>query len=408
MQLYDFLFPDLGEGVHEGEIVRWLVAEGDRIAEDQDVVEVMTDKVTPVLPSPRAGIVHALHGKAGDIVEVGRPLLTIETADSPVDARANGPKISAPESRDASSPPGAAASPSAAGVRALPGVRQLARELNVDLSEVAGSGGGGRVLEEDVHAHAARRGAAGTHPGAPERIPLRGVRRELASHLVRAKRDTVPCTLVEECEFTALSALRESLRVSGADGGVRLTYLPFVIAAVSRALLEHPGLNARVDEQSGDLLVWRGEHHISVAVQTDAGLVTPVVRNVERRGILDLAGEISRLADAARAGTLTLADVQGGGFTVSSPGRVGGLMATPVLNAPQVGTLALHRIEPRAVIRDGQVVGREMANFSLTFDHRYVDGLDAGGFLQSLVSHLQEPANLNAPSSAEPPAADGE
>jgi pyruvate dehydrogenase E2 component (dihydrolipoamide acetyltransferase) len=397
--VHEFKLPDLGEGVHEGEVVRWLVRAGDRVRRDQPLVEVMTDKVTAEIPSPYAGRVARIEVPEGEVVQVGTVLVAIETdpdgarpgpaPPAPAEARA---RVAAPEPADAET---------AGGERALavPAVRKLARDLAVDLAQVRGTGPAGRIMPSDVRAFAAHGGeqpasaaprASGPEPG-PERLPLRGVRRQIATHLLQASQQTAPYTFVDEADLTELVALRERLKPLVADRGLRLTYLPFVAAAVVAALRRYPVLNGRVDEPSGDLVL-SPACHLGIAVDTPDGLIVPVVRDAGQRGILDLAGEIQRLSEAARAGTLSREESQGSTFTITSLGQRGGLLATPIINTPEVAILGVHRITPRPVVRDGQVVVRQIANLSLTFDHRYVDGGAGADFAAALIGYLQDPA----------------
>jgi pyruvate dehydrogenase E2 component (dihydrolipoamide acetyltransferase) len=261
----------------------------------------------------------------------------------------------------------------------------------VDLAQVAPTGAGGRLTEADIRAAAAPHNAAAPSAAPPERISLRGIRRAAAEHLAAAHRNTAPYTLVEEVDFTELVGLRERVRPLAEQTGARLTYLPFILTAVGMALREHPRLNAVVEAETGDLLI-HPEQHLGVAVHTQEGLLVPVVRNVERRQLLELASEIERLTGEARAGTLPLEAVQGGTFTVSSLGSGGGLLGTPVLNTPQVAVLSVHRIGPRPVIYQGEIASRQIGNVCLTLDHRYVDGQDASRFLDTLKQALEDPA----------------
>lgn len=393
---YEFKLPDLGEGVHEGEIVQWLVKVGDRVRADQPVVEVMTDKVTSELPIPVGGVVARLGGEAGAVIPVGGVLLEIRTDEtSPAAETGVAPNEQVPEAPP-SLPSGERAGQAGEGrARAVPAVRRLARELGVDLETVNGSGSGGRVVADDVRA------AAGEAMGAPirepaitgkvRRIPLRGKRRLIAEHLLASHRNTAPYTFVEEVDFTELVRLRDRIRPVAEKSGVQVSYLPFVLGALSMALRDHPWLNATVDADTGDLILY-DEHHIAIAVHTEEGLVVPVIRNVEKRNLLDLAREIERLSKAAREGTLSRDDVTGGTFSVTSLGLLGGVMGTPMLNTPQVAVLGVHRISPRAVVRDGNVVARQVANLSLTLDHRYIDGFVGAKFAQTLAGYLEDPA----------------
>jgi pyruvate/2-oxoglutarate dehydrogenase complex dihydrolipoamide acyltransferase (E2) component len=328
---YEFKLPDLGEGLTEGEIARWLVAEGQEIAEDEPLVEIATDKTTVEIPSPAAGLVSRILVAEGEVVPVGTVLVVI------------------------------GGEPAQAGVQATPLVRRLAQELGVDLDGVAGSGPQGRVTEKDVT------DAAGPKEG--HREPLRGIRRQMFDHLTKAA--AVPTvTWVEECDF----------------GGVDLKLLvPLVLQACAASLKEFPELNARVD--GGDLVLL-DRYDIGVAVQTEQGLVVPVVRGCDTRSVAELDADVHRLAEAANAGTLAPEDLRGGTFTVTSAGRSAGLLTTPLLNHPEVGILGVHRIEDRAVVVSGAVMVRRRGNISVTFDHRVVDGKRAADFGLSVIARL--------------------
>lgn len=406
---FEFKLPDLGEGVSEGEILRWLVQVGDVVSPEQPVVEVMTDKVSAELPSPVGGRVTRLGGAPGDLIPVHSPLIWIETPDDESPAPHPMHPAGVPETAgDAAAPESlATAGPGGNGAPlAVPAVRRLGKELGVDLRTVAGTGPHGRILEADVRA-----AAAGDHSSTAEstvgrnlpahqgtgsqsevrRVPLRGVRRAIAEHLLEAHQNTAPYTLVEEVDFTELVGVRERVLPLAERAGVRLTYLPLVLAAVSMALREHPELNATVEPASGDLLVHSAQH-FSLAVHTEEGLQVPVIQNGGQRNLLDLAREIERLTAAARGGRLSHEEVQGGTFTVSNLGPRGGLLGTPMLNVPQVATLGIHRIGLRPAIRNGEVTPRQMANVSLTLDHRYIDGHAGAEFLSTLKSYLEDPA----------------
>jgi pyruvate dehydrogenase E2 component (dihydrolipoamide acetyltransferase) len=332
---YEFKLPDLGEGLTEGEIARWLVAEGDHVAEDQPLVEIATDKTTVEIPSPAGGKVAQILVPEGDVVPVGTLLVVI----------------------------GADAAPRAA-PQATPAVRQLAKELGVDLASVRGSGPGGRVTEGDVRGASPARGE-GT------RRRLRGVRRQIAEHLTRAHREVPAVTFVEECDFSLVEL---------AD------LLPAVLLATVAALRDFPELNARLE---GDEIVYLDRYDIGIAMQTDEGLVVPVVRGVDSRSIADLRGEIDRLAEGARAGTLAPDELRGSTFSVTSAGKLGGLVVTPLVNYPEVAILGVHRIAPRPVVRDGDVVVRPVGNVSVTFDHRVVDGARAAAFTLAVIAGLE-------------------
>jgi pyruvate/2-oxoglutarate dehydrogenase complex dihydrolipoamide acyltransferase (E2) component len=375
-----FRLPDLGEGVAEAEIDRWLVEEGDEVAEDEPLVEVITDKATVEIPSPFAGAVTRILVAAGEVVPVGTPLVTIgEDASSPVQ----------PEGGDGTG----------SEVKATPPVRRLARALGVDLGRLTGSGPEGRVLQADVEA------AAELEPdtvGAeqvvkPEseserRVPLRGVRRAVAERMAEAHRLVPAVTHVEECDVTELDATRR-LANERAPDGARLTYLPFIIKAAVMALKSHPALNATLDETRREI-VFHDRYDIGVAVDTPEGLVVPVVHDADHKNLQAIAAEVDELAARARAGTIAADDLRGGTFTITSPGRFGGLLATPIVLHPQSSILGVHRATERPVVRDGQVVIRKIMNLSVSFDHRVLDGMTAAQFALEVTELLEHPAVL--------------
>jgi pyruvate dehydrogenase E2 component (dihydrolipoamide acetyltransferase) len=347
---YEFRMPDLGEGVAEGEIVRWLVAPGQEVAEDDLLCEIQTDKATVEVPSPAAGVVSRILAEEGAVVPVGELLVVIGAEDSlPGNASA------------------AVTEPAQSRVQATPAVRRLAADLGVDLASLAA---GGPVTEAAVRA-----AAGGGQAAAGRREPLRGVRRAIAEHLSRSHREVPAVTVVEECDFTHLSLTRGEL-----------SYLPFVLHATAAALGRHPALNARLE---GDEIVYLDDAHLGVAMQTEAGLMVPVVRNAAAKTVEGLAAEVADLGAAAGAGTLAPEQLRGSTFTVSSAGRLGGLFATPLVNHPEVAILGLHRISPRPVVIDGAILVREIGLISCTFDHRVVDGAVASAFLLDVIAGLE-------------------
>lgn len=400
----DFKLPDLGEGVTEAEVDRWLVNEGDVIAEDDPLVEVITDKATAEIPSPFEGVVARIHVQAGDVVPVGTVLVSIEATGQAAPGNGGAGEgaeaavaatetIAAPVGRAAETP---ANGDGGGGVKAMPPVRKLARELGVDLERVAGTGPGGRVTRADVEA-AAGPSAASPTPATPppveeRREPLRGVRRVIAERMSEAHRVVPPVTHVEECDVTELDATRKLANERSPDAP-RLTYVPFIVKAVTTSLKEYPALNASLDEDAGEI-VYHDRYDIGVAVDTPAGLMVPTVRNADKKRLRELAAEIDRLATAARDGRLSADELKGSTFTVTSPGPFGGLMATPIVFHPQAAILGVHRATDRPVVRDGQIVIRKMMNLSITFDHRVLDGMTAAKFVLNVVRLLEHPAVL--------------
>jgi pyruvate dehydrogenase E2 component (dihydrolipoamide acetyltransferase) len=407
----DFKLPDLGEGVTEGEIDKWLVKEGDVIEEDDLIVEIITDKATAEIPSPWAGVVSKIHYAEGEVVPVGRVLITIgeataETASSPVGSEKSpmpATVLAAGEPPPVS--PGDAAAQTGNGpVKAMPPVRKLARDLGVDISAISGSGPGGRILRPDVERMAARdlQPAAATTttqtpaqesiPSGGQRIPLRGIRRTIAERMAEAHRLVPPVTHVEECDVTELDATRRLANERNPES-TKLTVLPFIVKAVVAGLKDHPILNSSLDEDAKEIVV-HDRYDIGVAVDTPSGLLVPVVRDADRKRVSEIAEDIDRLARGARDGSLKPDELRGSTFTVTSPGPFGGLMATPIVFHPQAAILGVHRASQRAVVRDGQIVARLMMNLSLTFDHRILDGMAGAKFVLDVVKLLEHPAVL--------------
>jgi pyruvate dehydrogenase E2 component (dihydrolipoyllysine-residue acetyltransferase) len=364
---YEFKLPDLGEGLTEGEIARWLVAEGQEVAEDDPLVEIQTDKTTVEIPSPAAGKVSRILVPEGEVVPVGTVLVVIGD-DGAAPAR---PPSTDPPARQAVSR-GQAPGPVPEGrVRATPLVRRVAQELGVELASVAPTGPQRRVTEEDVR-RAAGSGGQAPGPGSEgRREPLRGVRRLIAEHMTRAHREVPAVTWVEECDFE-----RIDLKL----------LIPTVLKACAEALKEFPELNARLE---GDEIVYLERYDLGVAVQTDQGLVVPVARDCDTRSVDELRAEVDRLAESARAGTLKPEELRGSTFTVTSAGKLAGLFQTPIVNHPEVAILSIGRIGPRPVVRDGEIVTRQVGTVGVTFDHRVVDGARAAQFGLAVIERLQ-------------------
>ncbi|MBD0329289.1 MAG: 2-oxo acid dehydrogenase subunit E2 [Thermoleophilia bacterium] len=369
---YELKLPDLGEGLTEGEIARWLVAEGDEVDVDAPLVEIQTDKTTVEIPSPAAGRVSRILVAEGEVVPVGTVLVVIGDGAAPADEEQ--PRAEPAAQQQAAAPAAGVSEERVPGrgpdgrVRATPLVRRLAAELGVDLAAVEPTGPQGRVTEEDV-----RRAAGGARPD-ERHEPIRGVRRLMAENMTRAHREIPAVTWVEECDFT--------------DAGLDLL-VPRALRATALALREFPELNARVE---GDELVYLERYDIGVAVQTDDGLVVPVVRGCDTASLEELDAEVQRLADAARAGALRPDELRGGTFTMTSAGKFAGLLVTPLINPPQVAILGLHRIAERPVVRGGAVAVRLVGNVSVTFDHRVVYGKRAAEFGLAVIARLQESA----------------
>jgi pyruvate/2-oxoglutarate dehydrogenase complex dihydrolipoamide acyltransferase (E2) component len=364
---YEFKLPDLGEGLTEGEIARWLVVEGQELAEDDPLVEIATDKTTVEIPSPAAGVVSRILVEEGAVVPVGTVLVVIG-ADGADPGPAADPK---PAARPAE-PTRESVDQSQSRIQATPLVRRVAQELGVELAQLSGTGPNGRITEEDVRAAGGEGHVSESHkPSGERREKVRGVRRQIVDHLTAAHREVPAVTFVEECDFTdvELSAL-----------------VPLVLKAAAASLAEFPELNARLE---GDEIVYLDRYDLGVAVQTDQGLVVPVVRGCDMASLEELGAEVERLAAAARAGELKPEELRGGTFTITSAGKLGGLLVTPLVNHPEVGILGVHRIGPRPVARNGAVDVRRIGNVSVTFDHRVVDGARAAEFTLDVIARLE-------------------
>ena len=412
--------PDIGEGIAEVELVAWHVAVGERVAEDQTLADVMTDKASVEIPSPVAGTVLALGGEVGESLAGGAELVRIEAeGEAPVAVRAEPRAVRAePEpvraeaqpvrAEPVEAPASVRAEPVEARARspkpaerpiASPSVRRRAWELGIELKDVAPSGPGGRILHADLDAHAARRPAtapaAAPRPATDEVQSIRviGLRRKIAQRMQDAKRRIPHFTYVEEVDATEIEALRTRLneRFEAARG--RLTLLPLLLRALVRAVREFPQVNATFDDEAG-VVHRHSALHAGIATQTPHGLLVPVLRHAESRDPWDAAREIARLADAARAGRATRDELGGSTLTVTSLGALGGIVSTPVINAPEVAIVGVNRIVERPVMRAGMVAARRMMNLSSSFDHRVVDGADAAAFIQAVRTYLEAPGLL--------------
>jgi pyruvate dehydrogenase E2 component (dihydrolipoamide acetyltransferase) len=370
---YEFKLPDLGEGLTEGEIARWLVQEGQEIGEDDPLVEIQTDKTTVEIPSPAAGRVVSILVAEGDVVPVGTVLVVI--GDGAAEPEAAQPRAEpAPQQQAAAPIPSNSLLQGDGGrVRATPLVRRLAQELGVDLAALRGTGPQGRITEDDVRG-AAGSGAVPTPPtitAEGRREPVRGVRRRIVERMTVSHREIPAVTWVEECDFTGVDLKR---------------LVPLALRAAALSLREFPELNARLE---GEEIVYLDRYDLGVAVQADSGLVVPVVRGCDTASVDELDAEVRRLAEAAQAGTLKPEELRGSTFTVTSAGKFGGMLVTPLINHPEVGILGLHRIAERPVVRDGEVTVRNIGNVSVTFDHRVVDGMRAAEFGLAVIARLQ-------------------
>lgn len=387
---FEFKLPDLGEGITEAELRRWLVKEGDRVAEHQGIAEVETDKAVVEIPSPRAGQVVHLLRKEGELVTVGAVLLTIalEGEEATPRPRSVGIVGELPEAEEIRIEPKVEKS-----VLATPAVRALAREMGIDMTDLTGSGPRGSITREDLLKSATTAQPAPDLFGEVERIPLRGVRRTIARNLLLSQRQTAFVTGMEEADVTELWQLRVRERGEMHERGIHLTFFPFIVKAVQHALQEHPYLNASIDDTAGEIVL-KKYCNIGIAVDTTDGLMVPVLRDVAHKSVLELAEELDRLGERARARTITLEEMRGSSFTITNYGHFGGTYATPIINYPDVAILGCGRIAERPWVVNGVILIRRILHLSLTFDHRVTDGVDAARFLRKVVKYLEDPGLL--------------
>jgi pyruvate dehydrogenase E2 component (dihydrolipoamide acetyltransferase) len=423
---YEFKLPDIGEGVHEGEIVAWLVQPGETVAEDQPLLEVMTDKVTAEIPSPVAGRVESTQGKVGEVIRVGAAVVVLETeiAETPsaaalptleassVAAEPSAQKVApgygGSNGKTVSEPFPPVGGPAAAGastkVLAAPATRRLARELGVSLDAVPGSGPHGRVTQQDIRLATSQpkpvakplAAATPTEPARAEdkRVPLSGLRRRIAEHLVHAKQTAPHFGYVDEVDMSEIVSIRKSLMPDAQAQGVSLSFLPFIVKAVVSGLKAYPMLNASLDDARQEI-VYRADFNLGIAVSTEQGLVVPVVHHADRLSVKEIAQRIAELANKARQNKLTLDDLQGGTFTLTNIGSIGGLFGIPIINHPEVAILGVNKIVRRPIVNaDDTMTVADMMYLSLSCDHRVVDGADAARFVNHVKAQLELPARL--------------
>ena len=412
MGVHVFKLPDIGEGVVEGEVVQWHVSVGDAVKEDDPIVDVMTDKASVTIPSPVNGVVSSLSGGVGDMIAVGSTLVEFDSDDTPPAAEpvaATEPEVEAasepepePEPEPASEPdPEPAPAPAAPSGRALasPALRRRAREAGIDIAQISGSGPSGRIRNADLDAFIAADGSVTrTEPAAQSaertditEVKVVGLRRKIAEQMTTSKTRIAHFSYFEEADVTELETLRRTLNASRDVTQPKLTYLPFIMLALSKIMPDHPECNAIYDDQAG-VVMRHGAVHIGIATQTERGLYVPVVKHVEAMDAWQAAEEMQRVAGAARDGTASLDDLTGSTFTITSLGRDGGLGATPIINHPEVAILGVHKAREMPVVRDGQIVVRRIMNLSSSFDHRVVDGADGAALIQHLKRMLENPA----------------
>lgn len=398
---FEFKLPDVGEGLHEAELLKWMVKEGDEVKVDQPLLEVQTDKAAVEITSPVGGKVGKLHGRVGDILIVGKAVVTFD----------DGTAAAMPADREA-------ASKAAAGGRALaaPATRKLARTLGITIDQIPGSGPADRVTPDDVRRFA----EGGAQPAAPavsagpapaterfvqpaeaavsiaaadERLPLRGIRKVIAERMVKSKHTAPHVTSVDEVDMTELVEFRARVKELAAKKGIKLSFLPFFFKALTTALKEFRFLNAQIDDEKQEIVL-RQQYHIGFALDTEAGLLVPVIRDADKKSIFQIAAELEDLIARGKAGKLAPDELKGSTFSVSNQGSIGGLFFTPVINHPEVAILGIGQTQDRPVVRDGQIAIRKMAYLALSFDHRLIDGAVATRFMNRVIELLANPTLL--------------
>jgi len=420
MSQYVFKMPDLGEGTVDAEIVAWHAKPGDAVTEDQIIVEVMTDKAAVEVPAPVSGRVVSITGAPGDKVAVGSPLIVFDVSDGaaadggagrPANVAPDAPKpvaptgaaktggVAAASAPAASMPAAAAAARQGRRVMASPANRRRAREAGIDLSTVAGSGPGGRILRGDLVAAQSRPAGADVSAetsAETSEIKVIGLRRLIAERMSEAKRNIPHFAYVEEVDVTELESLRLHLNLSRPAEAASLSYLPLVVMALTKVLESFPQCNVLYDAERGVLVRYRAVH-VGIATQTSDGLKVPVVRNAQSLALWEVAAEIRRLAERARSNKATRDELAGSTITVTSLGKLGGIASTPIINAPEVAIIGLNKAIERPVVHHGAVAVRRIMNLSSSFDHRFVDGYDAAAMIQALKELLEHPAMIFIP-----------
>lgn len=410
---FEFKLPDIGEGIVEGEVVRVLVKEGDAVKEDTPVLEVMTDKATVELTSPKTGTIAKILCKEGDVIAVGQSMLSINVAggDSSQAAATPTPPVSPVSKPAAPTAPAMEAMPSGKPVMASPATRKLARELNVNLDVVSGTGPGGRITDEDVRSFGKGGSTASIKPspsaptptgtgtlefeGATERIPFRGLRKKIAEKMRESISHATHFSYVDTVDMTQLVKLRSQWKEEAEKKGIKLNYLPFICKATVEALKKNPRFNAVLDEAAGEIVL-KKYYNLGIATATDKGLIVPVVKNVENKSLLTLAKDIAEVSERTRNMKADVAELKGSSFSITSLGALGGLFATPIINYPETAIMGIYQIKPTPVVMDGEIRIRQIMYFSLSLDHRVIDGHEAAGFGNEFKKYLEDPSLIFA------------
>ncbi len=438
--MFSFKLPDIGEGIQEGEIVRWIKNEGDAVDEDEPFVEVMTDKATVELTSPRKGKIAKLYFKEGDVAEVGQVLADIaeEGGSAPAaPAPAAEPAKAAPEAEEESTlfelpkegaaatktlkkgpsqaAPVASAVPDGYKATAAPAIRKFAREKGIDIHQVLGTGPSGRVTRDDVEGYLAGGPTTAAAPaaGAPtgghafdysdvkystdadreERIPVRGLRKVIAKAMTRSKYTATHFTYVAEVDCDKLVETRNAAKGVALERGTKLTFLPFIAKAAIAALKQHPEVNAVFDEINGEV-IRKSYYHLGIATATDQGLIVPVVKDADKKSMLAIADEIADLSERTRNMKAKADELSGSTFTITSLGKIGGVLATPVINYPELAIMGIHELKQVPVVKNGELAIGWRMNLSFSFDHRIIDGYNGALFANTLIKYLEDPQLL--------------
>ena len=391
---FDFKLPDLGEGITEGEIRKWIVKEGDSIEEHQTVLEIETDKAVVEVPSPKKGKILKMNKEEGDIAKVGEVLMTIAEEGEAIEEKPKAEEAPAVEERPKSVSVVGVLPEEEEGILATPAVRSLAKELGVNLETIKGSGPGGSITKEDVTKVSEKvKKTAEDLYGLSERVPLKGLRRTIAKNLLTAHQTMVFVTIMDEADVTDLWNIRDREKKVLQEKGIHLTFLPFFMKALQHSLVEHPYLNASVDGEKEEIIL-KKYFNIGIAVDTPDGLMVPVIKDVDKKTVRELASEIQDLSQKAKERKIKLEEMRGSSFTISNWGHFGGTFATPVINYPDAAILGTGRIADKPWVKEGQIVIRKILPLSLTFDHRVTDGADAATFLSKVMRYLEDPGLL--------------
>jgi pyruvate dehydrogenase E2 component (dihydrolipoamide acetyltransferase) len=394
---FDFKFPDVGEGITEGEIVKWEVKEGQKVGEHQTIAKIETDKAIVEIPSPKAGTILKIYHKEGDTVKVGETLVTI--GESGEGAEIPEPRATVPTTSVVGVLEEAPVTVTEPSVLATPATRRLAKDLATDISQITGTGLDGRITEEDVRKYAEQKGQVSGFIrkakkydlyGYYETVPMKGIRKSTAKRMIESVKAAPHVTQMDEADVTELVKMRERLKDAAQKKNIHLTYLPFVVRAVVAALKQYPYLNSSVGQEIEEITL-KKYYNIGVAVDTEDGLIVPVIKGADQKSLLSLAQEIQTLAEKARSREIDLADLKGGTFTITNIGFIGGTHATPIINYPETAILAMGRIYDKPVVRDEQVVIRKVMPLSLSFDHRVIDGVMAARFTNTIIRYLEDP-----------------